>query len=439
MLYFGNTVVTVDKRFEAQNRDDKKYFRAYATISNDNVDSDGHYMGDSTLKNFGGASGVQVKDSHLRQNGFGVTFDNEYNESLGNVTAGLRISRGMPLGEGSGGLFGGAVSYKTSDAFITAIEDEIIKEVSIGAYGGDLICKICNMSMLKTYDCEHWPLEEYEVNIDGVKKTVVCYAKYIDGKLREVSLVDKGACPGAEFQNRLDGHITKGVIPESQLYAIKARYGVMDNKSFSFPDADPADKRTTGPEGDDIDLNKEEKEKVQLKEALEIIEQKDAELKKAATQLMEKQVEVDDLEKKRTELYQASLELETKKTDLREDIFKLWKENRGLDFTGDELKKFEDRITKMDFWNLEEELRNLQSINKSLFPEKYEQEKEEEAEEVEKLDAAQLELLKRFGVEPGSKTKNDPTDKKRKEREKEEEGDDGTSPPPASGAESLFY
>lgn len=443
MLYFGNTVVSIDKRYEEQNRNDEKYHRSLAVISNDLVDSDGHFMGKDTLQNFGQAYGVQVKDSHLRQNGFGVTFDNEYHEEAGNVTAGLRITRGMPLGEGAGGLFGGGISYKTSDAFIVAIEDGIIKEVSIGGFGGDLICQMCNESMIRAdSSCRHWPLEEYEILVDGKKKTVTCYAEYIGGKLREVSLVDKGACPGAEIQNRFDDHIAKGYIPDSHLYAIKSRYGIIDNKSFSFGEdfgkgRDPAGKTA----GDHVEAErlKKEKDKVELQEALDKIKELEADITKLQKESSDKDTKIADLEKKRTELYQASAELEEKKSSLRSEILALWKENRGLDFTGDELKKYEARIESMDFWNLEEEKRQGEATNRALFPEKYAKEEGEEGEEgeeeEEKLNEAQVQLLKKFGVDPGSQTRGDPAGKKGGKGE--EEGDHTAPPPPNKG--SLFY
>ena len=235
MHIFRNIVIRKqDNPYEERNKTDDRYYRAFAEISNGELDTDGHIMGDDTLRNFArqAKSGVQVKDSHEWKNGFGRTFDAKYEKSESRVVSGLRITRDMPLGDSK--------SYPNSDAFVTAIEDEIITQVSIGAYGGDLVCNICNASMYSSRDCYHWPLITYLVtDDDGVKEKVVCTATYVGGKLREVSLVDKGACPGAEILKvRLDDQLEKGIISDSHLYLVKSMYGLPEGMGFSYPSGD---------------------------------------------------------------------------------------------------------------------------------------------------------------------------------------------------------
>ena len=185
------------------------------------------------MKNFArqAKAGVQVKDSHEYKNGFGRTFDGKYESGENRVVSGLRLTRNMPLGEGK--------SYPESNAFITAIEDEIITQVSIGAYGGDLICNICDASMYSSRDCYHWPLCTYLItDDDGAKEQVVCTATYVGGKLREVSLVDKGACPGAEImKSRLARHVEDGCISDSHIYLVKSMYGFADGTGFGYSDS----------------------------------------------------------------------------------------------------------------------------------------------------------------------------------------------------------
>ena len=225
---FRNARVSVSKQFEEQNSNDERFHRVLAEISNGNLDSDGHTMDSTTLVNFGRESkaGVQVKDSHSYRNGFGRTFDGKYDKAEDRVTCGLRLSRGYPLTSDS---------YQDSDTFIKAIIDGVIEYVSIGAYGGELICNICDESMYRSRDCYHWPLIVYRITDDkGVIEEITCTANYINGHLREVSLVDKGATPDAGILARLDDHLQKGIISDSDLYLVKGMYGVPSGAAYSF-------------------------------------------------------------------------------------------------------------------------------------------------------------------------------------------------------------
>ena len=67
--YFPNVRLELPKQFEEQNKNDQKYFRLLARISCGDLDSDYHFMGKDTLRNFAreSSSGVQVKDSHMRK------------------------------------------------------------------------------------------------------------------------------------------------------------------------------------------------------------------------------------------------------------------------------------------------------------------------------------------------------------------------------------
>jgi len=385
MYTFRNIVIQKrDNPYEARNKTDERYYRAFAEISNGELDTDGHIMGEDTLKNFarGAKAGVQVKDSHEYKNGFGKTFDGKYESGENRVVSGLRITRNMPLGDNK--------SYPISDSFITAIEDEIITQVSIGAYGGDLICNICDASMYGSRDCYHWPLCTYLIDTDGVKEQVVCTATYVGGKLREVSLVDKGATPGAEIiKQRLEDHIEKGIISDSQIYLVKSMYGVEDGIGFGYPssgtvssrdlkslgmdktgepvggDPDPADadydsgtadvdnsgnSKNTG--DDKVDIEKAKQEIDRLNKSLE---SRDDEIRKHKKDIAEKEDRI-------KELSHLEIELKGEKDSLKEEILPIWKENRGNKYTGDELKRYEDRLDRMDIWNLKEEKAQVEGI-----------------------------------------------------------------------------
>lgn len=369
----------------------ERFYHCLAEISSGVVDTDGHIMGRSTLENFAmdATEGVQVKDSHEFRNGFGRTFDAVYEEvanSEGRVLSGLRISRQMPL-DGK--------SYSISDGFIQAIEDEVITQVSIGAYGGEFVCNICGAFVYSSMDCYHWPLRTYDIaDDDGNKTEVECTWTYIDGRLREVSLVDCGACPGAGIvEARLESQLRDKKISSVDAGLVKSMYQLSERSGYSFPSGmgasgdgdgsgvDDIDSGTSGDSGSDIDkvdkktVDLNVKDKGDNKMDLEQATQKIAELEGNITKL---QGEVTTLKSDNAakdariaELGDVEAELETEKSDLRKGLLDLWKDIREFRFTGEELTRYEKRIDSMDIWNLKLEKEQLERIDKVQNPEKY--------------------------------------------------------------------
>lgn len=97
------------------------------------------------------------------------------------------------------GLTLGGVS--TSD-FVAGARSGIIRDVSIGFYGGQWICSVCGRDMLTDWwDCWHVPGLNYEVKdaSNGVTtvRDLLCTALVKDAHLAEVSAVYDGATPGA--------------------------------------------------------------------------------------------------------------------------------------------------------------------------------------------------------------------------------------------------
>jgi len=342
-------------RYSSENEGDDHYYRVLAEISNNSVDSDYHIMAENTLRNFAKDAdvGVQVKDGHSYNHGFGVTFDGEYisKEKDIKVLSGLRISRGYELGVRS--------SYRTSDVFIKAIGDGVISDVSIGAYGGKLICNICKDDMFGSNGCYHWPGRTYELidSKDNVSR-VVCTATYDGGSLREVSLVDKGACPGAEILARLDHHVRGGHISGSDLSYVKGMYGILDNNFTSVGDPGVNSSGVVDEKSTDVVDTKGKKDvsggKLMSDDVVRVSElQADNDRLRDELKVMREEVEKRD--RRISELYHAESELKGEKDRLRIDILSQWKLNRGVEFTGDDLKRYEDRLDQMDIWNLKEE------------------------------------------------------------------------------------
>lgn len=405
MHIFGNVTILNKQENPYNDRNEgsegERFYHCLAEISSGVVDTDGHIMGDSTLQNFArdASIGKQVKDSHEYMNGFGKTFDGVYEESGGEggvprTLSGLRISRSMPL-DGK--------SYSVSDGFIQAIQDEVITNVSIGAYGGYFVCNICGSIIDRTSvnDCFHWPLCEYEVaDEDGNKQMKVCYWTYHDGRLREVSLVDCGACPGAGIlEARLEDQLSKGLISDEHLYVVKGMYKFMDRTGYSFGGMDPVDAPYVGDpskspgtssgdgsvddkvDGSDnsVDDNSVDIEKnvegalmsMTLEQATQEISRLDTENANLKKQVDTLTKDVSAKEARISELSEIEKELKSEKDVIIAEILPIWKENRGSNFTGDELTRYEKRVGSMDLWNLKEEKNQLEGINRMLFPEKY--------------------------------------------------------------------
>ena len=405
MHIFKNIVIRKNENpYESRNERDERerFYFCLAEISNGELDTDGHIMGKSTLENFAldATSGKQVKDSHEYYNGFGRTFDGVYEEGdgedvIGRTLSGLRLSRSMDL-DGK--------SYSTSDGFVQAIEDEIITQVSIGAYGGEFVCNICGASIKTSRDCYHWPLLSYEItDEDGSKEDIICSWTYINGRLREVSLVDCGACPGAGIlEARLEDQLSKGMIPDEHLYVVKGMYGILDRTGYSFSGGDPLDqpfvvdsKKSTGTSSMDLKVVDKGKDEVKAKDKLVDssvgsdgeqnlegsgmnLEQATQEISRLETENTNLTKQVETLTKDNaakdvriTELSEIENELKSEKDVIIAQILPIWKENRGSNFTGDELTRYEKRVGEMDLWNLKEEKNQLESIHRMLFPEKY--------------------------------------------------------------------
>jgi len=393
MYIFNNIQISKQENpYRDRNEGDEgeRFYFCLAEISSGVVDTDGHIMGRSTLENFArdATSGVQVKDSHEFRNGFGRTFDGVYEEvidSEGRVLSGLRISRGMPL-DGK--------SYSVSDGFIQAILDEVITQVSIGAYGGQFVCNICNAFVYESYDCYHWPLRTYDIaDDDGNKQEVECTWTYIDGRLRELSLVDCGACPGAGIiEARLESQLKEGRISAMDAGMVKSMYQLPERSGYSFPSelsgsggafgsgVDGGSDTSSVDIGNGVDDglskgSKDSKVKGDIRMDLEQATQRISELEGNVTKLQGEvtTLKADNATKdaRIAELSDVEAELATEKSDLRNGLLDLWKGIRDFRFTGEELTRYEKRLDSMDIWNLKLEKEQLEQIDRMQNPEKY--------------------------------------------------------------------
>lgn len=174
--------------------------------STSDVDSYYTFMSRSTLKNFAAEAeaGVSFQNSHRY-------FELPFGRSLSGRVVG-------PGNSGSGHhrmeadfftVRGANFNGVATDQLILGIESGIIKDVSVGFYGGKFICSICNKDMFDWSDwknmCPHIPGVEYD-KLDKEGKTIgreVALARVEDAHLSEVSAVFDGANLGAAVRKAI--------------------------------------------------------------------------------------------------------------------------------------------------------------------------------------------------------------------------------------------
>ena len=177
-----------------------------AEVSNTSVDAYFSHMHQTTLENFasGAEQGVSLLDSHdSRKLGIGYSCGGRVitdgaEGSRTRVVADFYIIRGLE--------YGANYSYRSSDGFIRAVETGVVRDVSVGFYGGRHICDIDGLNVW-SWECKHWPGRSYIITDPetGEEKTVVATYTIYDGTLSEVSLVYDGATPSAMIIKALRG------------------------------------------------------------------------------------------------------------------------------------------------------------------------------------------------------------------------------------------
>lgn len=166
-----------------------------AEISSTTLDSYFTHMADSTLRNFarGAAEGVSLLDSHDGfKLGVGYSAGGRYEEEdgAGRVIAAFYIVPGIN--------YGGRHSFASSDDFIRAIRSGVVRDVSVGFYGGRWVCDLCKQPYFgQGSTCQHLAGYEHDIERDGRLVREMCTVAIHEARLSEVSLVYDGATPGA--------------------------------------------------------------------------------------------------------------------------------------------------------------------------------------------------------------------------------------------------
>lgn len=187
-------------------------------MSSNRLDSYFSRMGISTLRNFaeGANNGVAFQNSHRW-----------YELPLGQSVEGSFVEEG-PLARML------AVWYTLPDLdingvntsqFINAMRAGIVRDVSVGFYGGRWVCDLCGRDMLRDMECPHWPGFEYDVKDGDVTRKVLATVTIEEAMLSEGSAVFDGATPGAGVL-KAQREAEAGRLNDQQLRMLEARYRV---------------------------------------------------------------------------------------------------------------------------------------------------------------------------------------------------------------------
>ena len=201
-----------------------------AEISSNRLDSYSTRMMPSTLKNFAedARNGVSFQNSHdFRKLGFGRSLDGRFVGAQGNGVA--RVESDFYTVPGL------RLHDVSTDDFIAGVQSGVLRDVSVGFYGGRTVCSICGRDMdgwgwlFGDEDaCTHFPGESYDVTDAKGNKTgerVTAEGLIEDARLAEVSIVYEGATPGAGVL-KAQRAAEAGKLPPPLARSLELRYRI---------------------------------------------------------------------------------------------------------------------------------------------------------------------------------------------------------------------
>jgi hypothetical protein len=187
-------------------------------ISSDRLDSYFTYMdAETTLPNYAreAAAGVSFLIGH-----------NTHEMPIGQTLTGTLATEGDVTRVLADAY---ALTEPATETFINRVRAGIQKDDSIGFHGGQWICSICGLDMLRDYSCYHIPSMSYEIKDASSGSTtmrdVLCTATVKNAHLSEVSAVYDGATPGAAVL-QAQRAAEAGRMTVSQARLIEQRYRI---------------------------------------------------------------------------------------------------------------------------------------------------------------------------------------------------------------------
>lgn len=186
-----------------------------AEISSSRLDSYFTHMLMSSLSNYAreAAEGVGFLPSHNHYHlpiGGSLTGDLAQQGDLATVRADFYTLAAMQV-----------ESIRTDDV-INGIRGGLTRYVSIGFYGGRMICDVCGQDYWRGR-CPHIAGFTYEEEKDGVVRQTLATVGVDDAHLAEVSGVYKGATPGAMIEKVYD-MASRGVLTQDDVHHAQRVY-----------------------------------------------------------------------------------------------------------------------------------------------------------------------------------------------------------------------
>jgi hypothetical protein len=233
-----------DRAFDPTIFEESPPFFWTAEISNNSVDAYYSRMMPSSLKNY-------AADAER-----GISFQNSHNcreLPIGGSLAGRFIG-----GQGNGAARVEAAFFTIPDLqinqldtnqFIRSVRSSVVKDVSIGFYGGRSVCSICKNDMWDWLSgaCVHWPGETYalhDANGKDTGDTQMAIEQIEDARLAEVSAVYDGATFGAEILKKAVALNERGNLKPETARILESRYRIrLPGKRVIVPgykEGDPA-------------------------------------------------------------------------------------------------------------------------------------------------------------------------------------------------------
>lgn len=203
-------VKELNTRFGVDGTDDS-IFLFDAEISNDLLDSHFTHMNSKTLHNY--AEDAQKGVAFLRGHdwkslpiGYSVSGEVDETNSKQRVLAGFYTVRGLP----------------DTDDLIARMKSGLVRDVSVGFYGGRAVCDLCGMDF---WDCRHFPGLKYETKEGDTVKTELATFTIDDARLSEVSGVFDGSTPEAMILKAQRFAKAGELLPE-QVQLLEQRYRI---------------------------------------------------------------------------------------------------------------------------------------------------------------------------------------------------------------------
>lgn len=193
-----------------------------AEISNDLLDSHFTHMDEQTLRNY--AEDTEIGVAFLRAHnwkelpiGYSVSGTFDVDGGKQRVVSGFYTVRGIP----------------ETDGLIKRMESGLLRDVSVGFWGGTMRCDICQQDF---WDCRHYPGLKYEEKKGDVVTTLLATYTIEDARLSEVSGVFDGSTPDAMILKAQRG-AKSGDLTLQQIQQLEQRYRISlpDKKIYTVP------------------------------------------------------------------------------------------------------------------------------------------------------------------------------------------------------------